>query len=58
MKYFFITLSILILSSCGAARTMQTEKEIEEALKNGDITKKEYLQMRIELEKASSSSGK
>lgn len=33
---------------------MQTERELEEAYQKGEITKKEYLEMRIQFEDARS----
>jgi len=54
MKYLFILFALAVMSGCGAARAMQTERELEEAYQKGEITKKEYLEMRIQFEDARS----
>ena len=42
----------MVFSGSGAARMVQTETDIEEAYQRGEITKKEYLELRIQFEKA------
>ena len=56
MKYILIAITLAVLSGCGAARAMQTERDIEEAYQKGEITKKEYLELRIKFEDARSGS--
>jgi len=54
MKYFFVLIALAILSSCnsGKRRTNDTIREIEQAYQKGEITKKEYIQFRIDAERA------
>ena len=40
------------IGSLSHQRAKQTEQELEQAYESGDLTKKEYLQMRIDLERA------
>jgi len=56
MKYEKLLALFLISSLFGCTyghrRIQQTEREIEQAYQDGQISKKEYLQMRIDFEKA------
>jgi hypothetical protein len=56
MKLSLIVLSIIFLfASCAGPtlrRQMKTEQAIEEAYRKGDISKKEYLDLRIRMEQS------
>jgi hypothetical protein len=58
MKLSLFVLSIIFLfASCAVQRglrNMETEQAIEEAYRNGEITKREYLELRIKMEQSMS----